>query len=84
LQARQWRENVLLAKDQALGISSVLFAKALARMAILNVLSAMVRVSLNAVHAMARVRYKLGLLPHNDLLINLSRFKLAISQSVYG
>gem|GEM_PF-5237748 len=53
-------------------------------MAILNVLSAMVRVSLNAVHAMARVRYKLGLLPHNDLLINLSRFKLAISQSVYG
>ena len=70
LQARQWQRNVLLAKDLALGRSFALFAKDLAKKTGKNVSFATARDSKNAVHAMAKAKYKLGLLPYNDLSIN--------------
>ena len=71
LQARQWQKNVLLAKDLVLGRSFALFAKEKAKKTGKNVSFATARDSKNVVHAMARVKYKLGLLPHNDLSSNL-------------
>ena len=70
LHARQWQKNVLLAKDLALGRSFALFAKAKEKKTGKNVFSAMARDSKNAVHAMARAKYKVGWLPYNDLSIN--------------